>query len=436
MQLKLRHQFYLYLVSIHLVFFFIGGVILYHNRKWLFLVELLLILSLLIAIKLIRHFFGTLELIRSGAEYIAERDFTTRFSLIGQVEMDQLVHIYNEMIDQLRQERLRLQEKHYFLEKIVAASPLGIVTLDFENRIDLANPAAGRLLQREEQALRGRSLPELGLPLAGSLEQLAMDESRIIKQGGWRSLKCHKAQFFDRGFSRSFFLLEELTDDLRQSEKAAYEKLIRLMSHEVNNTVAATSSLLQSCLSFAVQLQAEDRADYEMALRAVISRAAELNLFMKGFADVVRLPHPNPAPCDLHALLEDLRILLSGELSQRQITWLWDIQASLPPIRLDRGQMEQALLNIIRNAMEAMSPGGTLTLRLLMENGRPALAVADNGAGIPAEAAEHLFTPLFSTKKNGQGVGLMLVREILEGHRFSFSLESSMGETRFTILFN
>jgi hypothetical protein len=108
-----------------------------------------------------------------------------------------------------------------------------------------------------------------------------------------------KSRFLDRGFHRHFVLMEELTEELRQSEKAAYEKLIRLMSHEVNNSVASANSLLHSCLNYKDQLEVEDREDYEVALAVVISRTEQLNAFMKSFADVVRLLKPqfNRATC-------------------------------------------------------------------------------------------------------------------------------------------
>lgn len=435
MAFKFHHLFIFYLIAAHLLFAAISGFILFHDRKWLILIELLLVLSLLAGIRLIRHFSGTLDLLRTGTDFIAEQDFSSQFSPVGQSDLDQLVTVYNHMIVQLRQERLRLQEQHYFLDKIITASPLGIVTLDFEGRIDMVNPAAARILEHPGQPLKGLPLEGLVSPFNRTLPELAMGESRIISVGGWRLLKCQKAQFFDRGFSRVFLLLEELTGELRQSEKASYEKLIRLMSHEVNNTVAAASSLLQSCLTFAGQLRAGDRGDYEMALHAVINRAGELNSFMKRFADVVRLPKPIPKPCDLQELLEDLRILLRSELNQRQVAWEWDLQAPLPPIPLDRSLMEQALLNIIRNALEAIETCGIITVRLFMVGECPGLTIADNGAGIPPDAASQLFTPFFSTKLNGQGIGLTLVREIMESHHFRFSLESMDGETRFTILF-
>ena len=116
---------------------------------------------------------------------------------------------------------------------------------------------------------------------------------------GARRVKCHHGTFVDRGFPRSFLLIEELTEELRQFERAAYEKLIRVMSHEVNNTVAASNSLLHSSLAYAGELDAGNRHDFEQAIGIVIERTEQLGSFMRRFADVFRLPPPLTGSCDL-----------------------------------------------------------------------------------------------------------------------------------------
>ena len=120
-------------------------------------------------------------------------------------------------------------------------------------------------------------------------------------------MKCQKSQFLDQGFQRSFILMEELTEELRRFEKAAYEKVIRLLSHEVNNSVGAVNSLLHSCLNYKEQLQEADRHDFENALQVAINRIEHLNAFMSSFAEVIKLPPPQFQPVDLElgSLLRD-----------------------------------------------------------------------------------------------------------------------------------
>ena len=434
--MSLRVKLILYLVAVHLLFAGVAVYLLIENRVWLLAVEALFLVSLAVGFRLIRNLFGTIELINTGAQFLTDGDFTARFRDVGQPELDQLVHIYNRMIDHLRDERLKLQEQNYFLDKIMTASPSGIITLDFDRRIEMVNPCAGTLLQAGAGDIVGKRLVELDTPFAAELDRLGVNESRVLAFLGRRRVKCQRSQFYDRGFLRDFILMEELTEELRQSEKAAYEKLIRLMSHEVNNSVGASNSLLHSCLTYTAQLRPEDREDFATALRVVISRTDQLNRFMRNFADVVRLPAPKRAACDLLGLLHDMVFLFREESLRRSIVWRWEVEEPPGLVALDRGQMEQVLVNVLKNAMEAIGENGSITIRTGRLSGRTFVCVEDTGAGIAAEVRANLFTPFFSTKENGQGIGLTIVQEILDNHRFDFSLTAEAGEpTRFTIYF-
>jgi len=432
--MTLRLKFILYLVAIHLLLAGVAIYLLLQHRIWLLAVELVFIVSLTAGLSLTRTLFGTIELIQTGAQFMRDRDFSSRFREVGHPEMDQLIEIYNRMADHLREERTKLQEQNYFLDKILTASPSGIITLDFDNRISMINPAAERLLQASREELLGQRLADLQTPFACELDELLPGESKVLPLLGRRRVKCRKGQFLDRGFLRHFLLMEELTEELRQSEKAAYEKLIRLMSHEVNNSVASANSLLHSCLNYKDQLRIEDRRDYEAALAVVIARTEQLNAFMKSFADVVRLPKPQLQPCDVRELLESISLLMRAESSHRQIEWKWELKASLDAVPMDRGQMEQVFLNIVKNAVEAIGERGTITIRSGNRGGRRFVEIEDTGCGISPQVRANLFTPFFSTKEHGQGIGLTLIEEILDQHRFEFVLEGQPGgPTRFTI---
>jgi two-component system nitrogen regulation sensor histidine kinase NtrY len=161
-------------------------------------------------------------------------------------------------------------------------------------------------------------------PLGDGLETLASGESRVVPARGGRRVRLRRGMFLDRGFARSFLLLEELTEELRQFEKSAYEKLIRMMSHEVNNTVGAVSSLLNSSLGLGGGLPGEQRHDLESALRVAIGRTEQLGTFMRGFAEVVRVPPPRLAPCDVQGRLEGITHLLGPDTERRRVRWRWN----------------------------------------------------------------------------------------------------------------
>lgn len=434
--MSLRHKFILYLAAVHLLFASVAITLLLEKKLLLLAVELVFIISITAGVKLINNLFGTLDVVRTGAQFISDSDFTSRFKLVGQREMDELINVYNRMAEHLRDERVRLQEQNYFLEKVLAASPSGIITFDFDQRIAMANPAALRMLQLSINDTVGKRLPELQTAFATELQELPVGESRVLPLIGRRRVKCQKSQFLDRGFLRNFILIEELTEELRQIEKSAYEKLIRLMSHEVNNSIGSANSLLNSCLNYKDQLQPEDRQDFENALNVVIARTEQLNQFMRGFADVVKLPPLQLHATDVKKLVAGIALLMRAEFSRRKIDIVWKTAPDIEPVAMDRIQMEQVFVNILKNAAEAIGEHGTITIELGKRSGRAFITIEDTGGGISPEARVNLFTPFFSTKEHGQGIGLTLVQEILDRHKFDFSLDGQPGQpTQFTIYF-
>jgi signal transduction histidine kinase len=450
--LSLRTRFTVYLIIVHALLAAAGVYSLRENRLWLFAVEVVFVVSLAAGVTLVRRMFRALAFVGESAQFLNDSDYTARFLDVGQPEIDRLIAVYNRMVDSLRAERQRVQEQHYFLARVLDVSPSGILVLDFDGRIDLVNPAAERLLQRPADALRGRALAGSGVPVLETLASLAPGEGRLMPAQGGRRIRAQRGAFIDRGFPRSFFLLEELTEELRQSEKAAYEKLIRMMSHEVNNSVGASSSLLQSSLLYGAQLSDADRADFERALQIAIDRMGQLNVFMRGFADVVRLPPPARQPVNVLEILRRIEGLVRAECEARGIGWVWDVQEDGAVVAIDAAQMEQALLNIVKNALEAIDeaapapPGGargsasggptrgTITVRVTSLDGRVRLTIEDTGPGIPPDVRAQLFTPFFTTKPHGQGIGLTMVQEILTNHGLDFTFDSPPGgPTRFTI---
>ena len=145
---------------------------------------------------------------------------------------------------------------------------------------------------------------------------------------------------------------------------------------------------------------------------------------MNALTTVVRIPPPDRRPCDVRQLLSDIALLVQPELERRRIRLAWQAPESSPEIALDKNQMEQVLMNVLRNAMESIGENGTVTMSLSSGDRRRWISVRDSGPGIPPEVEAHLFTPFFSTKREGQGIGLTLIREILTQHDFDFDLRN------------
>jgi nitrogen fixation/metabolism regulation signal transduction histidine kinase len=347
--------------------------------------------------------------------------------------------VYNEMVDKLREERIRNEEQEQLLRQVMAESPGGVITLDVDGKIATINPTAEALLNTTQDHAHGRALTELGSPFATELAATPRDESQILTLRGRRRVRCQAATFMDKGFPRHFLLLDELTEELHKTEKHAYEKLIRMMSHEVNNTSGAVQSLLQSCLAYRRQIQDSDREDFARALEVAIRRTANLDEFMRSFASVVRLPRPQLQLAKPWEIAEQVGVLFKDRCEANHITWNEEIEPSLPQINCDPVQLEQVLVNVVKNAIEAIeSTGqpGEITLKGGRQGRRTYLSISDSGPGLSPEVQAQLFTPFYTTRDHGQGIGLTMVQEILLAHGFDFTLENrDGGGAEFAVLF-
>ncbi|GAB2963538.1 ATP-binding protein [Hymenobacter coalescens] len=431
--MTLRTKYILFVVFIHAA---IAGLALQFraSNMWLFgATELLLIVTAVISVQLYRGFVRPINLIAAGTEAIRDRDFTMKFLPVGQTEMDQLIDTYNTMIDELRQERVTQHEKSFLLERLIDASPAGILLLDFEGRIQGVNPAAARCLQQPAQQLAGLRPAALPGEWGRVLGQLEAGQPQVVQLSGLQTYRASTSSFLDRGFPRHFILLEELTQELIRQEKQAYEKLIRMMSHEINNSIGAVNSILQSFRYYAGQLAEDDRADFTEALDVSVQRNTHLANFIAGFANLVRLPPPQPRPTDVHEQLKAICRLLQVQSEKRRIRWHWQLAEGPLFVRLDAQQMEQALLNICKNALEAIDHDGNVWVRTTAEP--PTVTIENDGPGIAPEVQPQLFTPFFSTKRDGQGIGLTMIRDILLQHGFAFRLATNpdTGRTAFHI---
>ena len=434
--MSLRAKSYLYLVAVHVVFLTVSAFALHERPFWLLGVELVFAGSLYLGIRYVRRNLEPLDLLRSGASFLREEDFGVRLRDVGQQELDELVHLYNDMAGRLRDERIHNAEQEKFYRGVLEESPTAVLALDLDRRIALVNAAACRLLGQTERELLGKTLGEVQTPAAGALSGIPLGQTRLLTVQGRHRLRCRRGSYLDRGFQREFFVAEEFTAEYHLAERRAYEKLIRVMSHEVNNTTGSVSSLLQSCATYGRQLDSEDRRDFERALEVAVARNTALNAFMRGFADVVRLPSPRLEPVDLAEVCRRTAKLFEVEAAKRSIDLRLEFDREEMTLPCDPVQIEQAILNIVKNAMEAVGSGGTIRIHGCTTGQRWALDIFDSGPGIAPEARDHLFTSFFSTKENGQGIGLTLVREILAAHGYDFSLERvEQEETRFRIVF-
>ena len=398
------------------------------------IIEGVAILAIILFIILYYRLIKPYQIIADGMELLKEQDFSTRLRLISDSEANKLISIFNKMMDQLKDERLQVREKNHFLDLLIQASPQGVIILDFDDHISEINPSGLRLLDINNiNEVKGKKLSDSGISIGSQLEMLKASEDVVIRSSGITMYRCIRSSFIDRGFSHPFILIEELTHELLEIEKKSYENIIRMMAHEVNNSVGAVSSTLNVISDILRQNDNNELADVLPAVDASFDRCRHLGYFISNFAEVVKIPEPSLAETDLNELARSVDALTRLECKHRNIGLKLDLTEDNNVIRLDGIQFEQVLVNVIKNAYEAIGENGDI--RIVTRSNPLSIQIANNGPGIPDDVKQKLFTPFFTTKSSGQGIGLMFVREVLINHNCKFDLKSENGWTRFDIYF-
>lgn len=384
-----------------------------------------IIIALIVLIFIYRKTIRPIRIIKRGMDLVREQDFASRLRRVGQRDADKLVDMFNEMMECLKRERLLVREQNEFLDLLINASPTGIVLLDGHGKIKLANQSATEILGYQKP--EGMTLETIDSPLAKHASKLRMRDSETVKLDEGREIyRLTKLGFMDRGWMHPFVLIERLTNEVREAERGAYTRVIRMMAHEVNNSVGGISSTLHAIESEIDQT--ENAGKLIAPIRACTERAESLIGFIQAYAEVVRVPEPQLKFIDYCALVESSLPLLEsicGKYGAHLTSSLTDAE----PLKLDPVLMQQVMVNIVKNAAENAGKGGKIAI---VANGRR-LTVTNDGPAIAPEVSDRLFKDIYTTKPDGHGLGLMLVGEILRKHGAHFSLQSENGHTSFVM---
>ena len=390
-----------------------------------------------------RAFIRPFRILNAGIESISDHDFSIKFLPVGQPDLDRLLDVYNRMIEKLREEKTITSEKNFLLGKLIDASLSGIVILDANGLIGIINPTAERILRLPETDMEPKPVVSLPAPWGEALAGLEDNRSVMVQADGPGRYRCYRAHFMDRGVKRSFFFIEELTRELVQAERQGYEKVIRMISHEINNSVCAVNSIIDSSIGYFRTEHKGQSEDFIDALLTARKRMENLNYFTSRFADIVQIPPPEISLCNLQECIKHILVYYRSDLETRHINVKTEFHDSGPIVRFDNQQLDLVLINIIKNAVEAIDSRNTDsedtksgTIHITATGNPVVLSLENNGAPIAPETEVRLFEPFFTTKRTGQGIGLTLIREILMNHDCDFSLRTrSDGITEFRIEF-
>ncbi|MDX5421719.1 MAG: HAMP domain-containing histidine kinase [Hymenobacteraceae bacterium] len=379
-------------------------------------------------------------------------DFTEQFHIAGEGKtQQQLASSLNEVMDKFREVRAEKEANLHYFEVIVQHIGIGIITYKPDGQILMLNNAAKKLLKLS-RAHTVQELAAASAELALGLQQLEHNEKALVpmRQAGEQvNLSLHVIELSLLGDRVRLASLQNIQSELEDKEMEAWNTLIRVLTHEIMNSVTPIASLSSSASeeissytdtkAEEVTLLREELEDVGHCLQTISRRSEGLIRFVQDFRSLTTITVPQLSRFNVRELLEEIKMLMREQLAARQICLKVEMQAAAMLLSADRSMVEQVLINLVKNASEAVweQEQPLIVLRAYFdERSRVTIEVADNGSGMTEEAMAKIFVPFYTTKKTGSGIGLSLSRQIMRLHNGAISVKSELGQgTTFTLRF-
>lgn len=384
----------------------------YYLPQYPLSVTTLLVLSLLATFFLLKHQFERHQVILSsldhGLQSLRDNDFSVSLRQQKEQSYNSLINAFNQTSETLRQERQRLYQREMMLDKVLNASPVVTILVDHRDTIVFTNNSAQQAFELNGSIV-GRQWTQLVESLAPEFQHALNHHGESIftltdakgAQQAWHvthsSVVIHQAH-------HKLFLLKTITQELSKQEVATWKKVISVISHELNNSIAPISSMCHSGELLAKNL---DEPRLNRVFNTISGRINHLNDFIKGYATLTKVKLPNKQLINWSELVEQLQSLYDFTLT-----------TSLPNAEFngDIAQLEQVFINILKNAHEA-DETKDISMAFTTTSDALEITINDNGSGMSAEVIQNALLPFYSTKHSGTGLGLALCREIIEAHQ-------------------
>jgi len=355
----------------------------------------------------------------------------------------------NTAYQSARQARKERDSDYQFFRNIVQHVGIGLLTFKKDGAVQIINSAARKLL-RVNQIQNISELNDASPTLVESFQKLKTGGRELIRLkigDDTVQLSVFAIELTLRGEEIKLISMSNIQSELEEKEMEAWQNLVRVLTHEIMNSVTPISSLagtveeelLKKLQHESMTLAKDELEDMHLSLQTINRRSEGLIRFVKEFRNLTQVPQPRLSEIAIQPLLEEMAILHKKELSDRGIEIV--VQTDPPQLTAlaDKNMIEQVLINLIKNAIQAFDEQTDKKIELsatTSEKGRPIIRVRDNGPGIDPEALEKIFIPFFSTKKTGSGIGLSLSRQIMRVHDGRISVKSKVGEgTEFLLKF-
>jgi two-component system, NtrC family, nitrogen regulation sensor histidine kinase NtrY len=411
------------------------------NTEWYVTISLFIAATLGEAVALVRFSTQSSREVARFLDALSVDDLSQSFTgLTADGAHRELGTAMERVLARLRAGRSERDEQGHYLLTLVNHVPVALISIDERGAVKLLNMAARRLF--ESSLTTAAQFSRYGESFAVSLESLSAGNTAILRMersSGALLLKAAVTEIVTRGMPMRLVSLQNIENEMSAQELEAWQTVIRVMAHEVMNSLTPVSSLATTAHDLVrdvlEQLPAGDPraaalADARDALEAVSRRSEGLLHFVRGHR---RLTKPLAARVEVmpvQRLFARIQRLLASDLADRDIHMTSGVEPETMELAMDAELLDQALINLVRNAIEALrdTPSGQIVLSAYREpDGRIAISVSDNGPGIPPEQREKVFVPFFTTKRQGSGIGLTLVRQIAAAHGASVDVSQTPG---------
>ncbi|MEM1408702.1 MAG: ATP-binding protein [Bacteroidota bacterium] len=381
---------------------------------------------------------------------IQQNDFSNTYSLKALDTNDfELHYAYTTITDEFQKLRREKESNYHFLQAVVEHSGIPLIGFKENNlEITLMNDAAKELFQKP-YLKNAKAISKIDRKLGKCVLELKSGERELLKilvNNKLLSLSiiAKELKLDDELYKLVSF--QNIKAELDEQELESWQKLIRVLTHEIKNSAIPISTLTEVVNQMITEnngelkdlstLDQEDLADLKIGLKTVQKRSKGLVSFVNAYGELAKIPQPKFQKVDLKQLTNDVVTLLQHDMKKSNITLKNEVQANL--MQIDPELVEQVLINLIKNAKEAVHgrEQGKIVVRSTTEAGRTLLSVIDNGSGIDTETLENIFVPFFTTKKEGSGIGLSLSRQIMRAHKGDLVVQSQLDKgSEFSLVF-
>ncbi len=411
----------------------------------------LILLSVVLFIELLHYIEKSHKEMRNLVIAIREGDFSNTYRQVSYRSGNMLGETFEALLTMYQRLRQEKESHHLYLQNMVEHVNIALLCFDQQGKMQMANKAAHQLFAKP-YLKHLDDIKEVDAELHQTLQKVAAGEKLLIKillHQQLMHLSLQATEFKMLGEYYKLVSLQDFKNELEEQEIDSWQKLIRVLSHEIMNSVIPISNLSamvkqtlfsqeEGSLSFH-DISAEDRVDLQESLQTIEERCNGLVSFVKAYRSLTQIAIPHFRSVSIHQLLERVYTLFRPDLLRQRIQCSIQVTPDHLSIKADFELIEQVLINLISNAIDALAdcPQPEITLKAIKNaQNQTLIQVIDNGPGIEDEWGEQIFIPFFTTKKNGSGIGLSLSRQIMRLHKGTITMHTQAGrETIFSLIF-